>query len=326
MSTREFLEKATLTSADLVSNGGFLGSEQVKEFLKVAQSYTAIMQECRHETSNSKVLEVPRLSFGTRIMKPGVEGARLADGDRVEPTTGLLSLSTVLIKGEVHVSDEALEDNVEGEGLADTFMQEIAKAVGRDVEELCIKGDTARVGGEDTYLDLLDGLIKQLQTNLSSTKELDATAETSYAVIFGKLLAALEPQYQQDPSELRLYLPAYHAQRYASAIAARGTPLGDSVQVDGLKAIPSFHGVPIRQTPIMAGIDTINSGAIDYSKFCFITHPKNIVVGWHRKIRVERFRDPRDGATSFLPTCRVAVGFGDPADAVYAYNMPTTLV
>src|SRR4030095_233199 len=96
-----------------------------------------------------------------------------------EPVTALVTMSTVGYSGEVPVCDDVLEDNIELEGLADTLAEMIAEAVGRDVEEIAIKSDTARIPAEDATLDQQDGIIKLLQTGLPTGQKIDATAHTT---------------------------------------------------------------------------------------------------------------------------------------------------
>jgi len=166
-----WLEKATFSTADVTApaGGGLLSPQQAREFLRILIDESVLLKEANNQTSLSPKFEVPRISFGSRILRSGVEGARLADGDRVKPLTGLVTLSTNLFKGEVPVSDELFEDNIERDALADTIMVMIAEAVGRDVEEYAIKNDTDRTGADgadNSVLGVFDGLIKQLQTGL----------------------------------------------------------------------------------------------------------------------------------------------------------------
>lgn len=333
MSAKKWLEKAIWTT-DLITPatyGGLLSPAQAKKFLQIAIDYSQVLKECRHEFSDANKFQVPRIAFSSRIMVAGVEGERVVTGDRKAPAAGLMELSTVLLKGEVPISDELFEDNIEKDAVADSVMTMVAEAVGRDVEELIIQGDTARdpVGlGEDAYLDLLNGLIKQLQTNLSGVKEVDAGAggaPTTYDGLFELILEGLDAKYRRDPRSLRLYVPVKHRDKYLASLRARGTSLGDSVLIDGLPT-PAWNGIPIRECPMLSGTPAINGGAVDYTKFIFLTAPENIVVGWHRKIKIEKFRDPREGATSILPSCRVDCKFADPDAASYAYDVPTTLI
>ncbi|MER3439305.1 MAG: phage major capsid protein [Chloroflexota bacterium] len=318
---QEWLEKATFTTADLrPPGGGYLSPQQAREFLRVAISYTTITKEARYEDSDSPLFEIPRISFGNRILRPGSEGARLGDPDRVKPETRLVTLSTVLVKGEVPITDEVLEDNIERARLADTIMEMLAEAVGRDLEELFIKGDTARTATEDQYLKLLDGLIKQAQAAAEAVK-LDASTITTYDDLFGRIVESMPAQYRRSYPDLRLYVPVKHRDGYQRALAARGTGLGDQATVTNLATQLAFRGIPLREVPLMSGTSNVNGASVDYSKFALLTNPQNIVVGFHRRVRVERFRDPREGSMSIVVTARADVKLADPNGVVLAHSI-----
>jgi hypothetical protein len=323
---QRWLEKATWSTPDITAptGGGLLSNQQAREFLRVLIDESVLLKEANNQTSLSPKFEVPRLSFGSRILRPGVEGARLADADRVKPLTGLVTLSTNLFKGEVPVSDEMFEDNIERDALADTIMVMIAEAVGRDVEEYAIKNDTARTivdGSDFGALSQFDGLIKQYQTGLPASQKIDATNFTSYDQLFRNMIAALPARYRRDPTSLRFYVPVKHNDGYQSELAGRGTPLGDTNVSENLRLKLAFRGVPVLPIPLMTGVSTIAGAVVNYDNFAILTHPLNIYVGWHRRIRVERWRDPRDSATSFLPTLRFDVKNADPSFAILASNI-----
>jgi hypothetical protein len=323
----DWLEKATWTTSDITppAGGGLLSPQQATEFLRVAIDASVIMKEARVETSNAPKFEVPRIAFGNRILRPGTEGARLADPDRVKPTTGLITLSTVLFRGEVPVSDELFEDNIEREKVADTIATMLAEAVGRDIEEIAIKSDTARTASELAVFDQLDGIIKTIQVNTPSAQRVDFTAYTTYTDLFSKLVEVLPARYRSNYAALRIYVPFTHVDGYQKSLAARGTGLGDQAITESLVTRLAFRGIPVVGVPMLSGTDTINSANVDYSKFVILTHPQNIVFGFHRRIRIEKWRDPRDGATSFLPSVRFDVKIADPEAVAFGYNVPATL-
>ncbi len=321
-----WLEKATFSTADITAapGGGLLSPQQAREFLRILIDESVLLKEANNQTSLSPKFEVPRISFGNRILRPGVEGARLDVGDRVKPLTGLVTLSTNLFKGEVPVSDELFEDNIERDALADTIMVMIAEAVGRDVEEYAIKNDTDRTGADGadaSVLGVFDGLIKQLQIGLPAAHKVDGSGITSYDQLFRNMIAALPARYRRDPTALRFYVPVKHNDGYQSELAGRGTPLGDTNVTENLRLKLAFRGVPVVPIPLMTGISTIGGAEIDYDSFAILTHPLNLYVGWHRRIRVERWRDPRDAATSFLPTLRFDVKYADPSFGVMASGL-----
>lgn len=326
MALARWLEKATWTTPDITapSGAGLLSPQQAREFLRVLIDESIMLKEANNATSISPKFEVPRIAFGTRILRPGTEGARLTEANRVKPTTALVTLSTNLFKGEVPISDELFEDNIERDALADTIMVQLAEATGRDCEEYALKSDTDRTaadGADFGPLSQFDGAIKQLQTGTPSSQIVDATGMTSYDKLFRNMVAKLPARYRRDPTALRLYVPVKHNDGWQSELAGRGTPLGDTNILENLRMKLAFRGIPVVPIPLLTGISTIAGAEIDYDSFAILTHPQNLYVGWHRRIRVERWRDPRDGATSFLPTLRFDVKYADPGFAVLAHDI-----
>lgn len=323
---QRWLEKATWTTPDITAptGGGLLSPQQTREFLRVLIDESVLLKEANNQTSLSPKFEVPRISFGNRILRPGVEAARVAEADRTKPLTGLVTLSTNLFKGEVPVSDELFEDNIERDALADTIMVMIAEATGRDIEEYAIKSDLARTtldGADFGVLSQFDGMIKQLQTNLPGSQKVDATAFTSYDQLFRTMVAKLPARYRRDPTALRFYVPVKHNDGYQSELAGRGTPLGDSNVLENMRMRLAFRGIPVVPIPLMTGVSTIAGAVVNYDNFAILVHPLNLYVGWHRRIRVERWRDPRDGATSFLPSLRFDCKYADPSFAILSSNI-----
>jgi hypothetical protein len=78
--------------------------------------------------------------------------------------------------------------------------------------------------------------------------------------------------------------------------------------------------VPVVRVPMLTGTDNINSGSVDYSKFGLLIDPSNIIVGWHRIVKTEQWRDPREGVTSLIISCRVDVKLAVPDMGVLVYN------
>jgi len=327
MQIARWLEKATWTTPDITApaGGGLLSPQQAREFLRVLIDESVLLKEANNQTSLSPKFEVPRINFGARVLRAGTEATRLADTDRVKPTTGLVTLSTNLFKGEVPVSDEMFEDNIERDALADTIMVMLAEAVGRDIEEYVIKSDTARTvadGADHPVLAQFDGTIKQLQTGLPAGQQINAAAFTSYDELFRKMVAALPARYRREPTALRFYVPVKHGDGYQGELAGRGTPLGDTNIIENLRLKLAFRGIPVVPVPLMTGVSSIAGTAINYDNFVILTHPLNLYIGWHRRVRVERWRDPREGATSFLPSLRVDAKYADPFFGVLGYNVP----
>ena len=308
MTNEELLRKATHTLADFGGAGEApLTIEQVRQFLRLAITPQIMLPDVRTVTSNANKWQESKIDFSSRIMRPGIEGERLSDGNRVKPTTGIVEISTVLVRGEVPVTDEVLEDQVEQAGYADTLMAMIAEAVGRDLEELAINGDTT---SGDAYLALLNGWIYQARNGTGANTYNGAGDAQDYQKIFRNLVNTLPDRFKRDIPNMRLYVPLRLEERYRDILANRGTPLGDLILMGNNEI--RYQSILVKGVPMM----TITAGTPDTSNV-LLTHRMNLYFGIRRAIRLESFRDPREGQTSFIVTCR--------ADAEIAHIPATAL-
>jgi hypothetical protein len=320
-----WVEKAAISTSDLETNGGELNATQARQFLRDAITPTVILSRADIFDSESKKFEIPKFSFGSRIMRGGnagkrdLEGARVTTAKQAKPTTSLVTLSTELFKGEVPVPDEVFEDNIEGEGFADTLMEQIALAVGRDLEEIAIKAD---VDDADDDFGLFDGIVQTLIN--ASAPTYDATSATSAKATLKAMLDQLPVRFRQLWNDLVFYVPVALADAYADEIGGRGTQAGDAATLNATNTDAGtlkYRGIPIVEVPLLSGTEN----GYDYGTVAMLAHPKNVKVGFHRRVRMEKFRDPREGNTSFLPTVRYDVKWAQPEAAVYAHSLPAEL-
>jgi len=307
----ELLRKATLTTADFGGPGEApLTIEQAREFMRLAITPQKLLPLVREVSSNAAIWQESKIDFSSRILRPGVEATRLGDPDRVKPSTGVVEMRTVLVRGEVPISDEVFEDQVEQARFGETVAAMVAEAVGRDLEELMIQGDTASA---DPYLALLDGWLKRAQGAGGNVYNAVADGQ-DYQRIFGMLLRSIPDRFKRSLDQFKYFVPARMVEKYRDILAARGTPLGDLMLTGNGKV--TYQGIEIVGVPLFP----ITSGTPDRS-YVLLTNPKNLYLGWHRRIKMETYRDPREGATSFIVTARVASQIAEVAAMAIATNV-----
>ena len=216
----ELLQKAALTLGDFDGLSGArtgnapLTIEQVQQFLRLAIQPQDMLPDVRTVMANANKWQESKISFDRRIMRGGTELARLAPADQTKPDTGIVEISTVLLRGEVPISDEVLEDQVERAGFGDTVMAMVAEGAGRDIEELLIGGNTRPsgrtnygLGSTDAFLQLLDGwLIHCLTQNDGNVVDVVDDGQ-DYQRIFNKLLTAVPDRYKRDIGNMRFLCP-----------------------------------------------------------------------------------------------------------------------
>jgi hypothetical protein len=304
IANEELLQKATYTTDALVAQGTSLSIEQVTTFLRLAITPQVMLPDVRTVTSAAAKWQEAHIDFASRVLRPGTQGTRLADADRVNPQTEMVEIDTVLVRGEVPISDEVMEDNFEREGFGNTVMAMVAEASGRDIEDLMLNGDTS---SGDAYYALTDGWVKRLQGTGSNVLT-GSTYGDDYQSLFLALLQQLPAKYKLDKPNMRFYVPLMLEENYRASLAGRGTPLGDAI-LSGSQPL-MFQDVAIVPVPLL-NVNSSNQGPV------ILAHRLNLYAGFHRQIRMETWRDPREGATSWVITARVAPNVGHvPATAI----------
>lgn len=319
-STEQLLAKAVL---NISGPGGDVGTqdfggagqaplsiEQVTQFIEIMAAEQVMLGEVRTVTSSSAKWQESQISFGSRITRPGVEATRLAAGDRKKPTTGIVEISTVLVRAEIPVSDEVFEDNVAGQNLTSSLERLITDRFGFDLEDLFVNGDTS--SGDD-YLAQTDGWL--VESALGNPVDVTSFGQ-DYQEIFRVLLNTLPKRFLRNRGKLRYYVPITLEQKYRDILASRGTPLGDAILQGNIPL--TYQGIPITSA---ASIDAgIVSGSPDTSSV-LLTSADNLYAGYHRQMKFETWRDPREGATSFIVTARVDPKVAIPDATVVAQNV-----
>jgi HK97 family phage major capsid protein len=305
ISTEELLQKATLTTADFdPTNPGAapLTIEQATSFIELLAANQAFLPDVRTVMSNSSKWSEALIDFGGRITKPGVEATRLLNADRVKPTTGAIDISTVLLRAEVPVSDETMEDNIARAGFAGQLERLIADQFGFDIEELMVNGDA---DSTDPYLALLDGWLKQAQAAAGNVLDASGASDPSdFQALFGQLLNSIPNRFKRNlTGDWRFYVPVVLEEIYRAKLANRQTSLGD-VSLTGTGAV-TYQGIPLKSA---ASLGVAN----DDTSYILLANRNNLIAGFRRAITIESFRDPREGATSFVCTARVDAKVGIP--------------
>lgn len=309
---KTLLQKATLTTTDFGGAGEApLSIEQAKQFIELMSNENVMLDDVRTVTSMASKWQESGIDFASRIARPGVEATRLADADRVKPSTFPVEISTVLIRGEVPVGDEAMEDTA-ADDLEGALERTIASRFGFDVEDLMVNGDT---GSGDAYLALANGWLKTAQSGAGANAVDASGLGQDYNAIFARLLSMIPDRFRRNlETDGRFYVPTRMESAYRAQLSDRGTPLGDAM-LQGKEPL-RYQGIQIVGVPAFA----VTAGTPDTSKI-LLSNKNNLYAGFRRRITFETFRDPREGATSFIITARVAPAIAVVSSTAIAYNV-----
>jgi len=286
-SQREVIRKADIAVSDLVSNGGYLNPMQANKFIEYVHSAPTIVRAMRYVPMNAPKMEINKMGFGSRILKPAPgSGETLAAADRSKVTTEKLTLTTVRTMAEVNIPYDVLEDNIERGRMEDTIMRQIGLQVAEDIEELAIQGDTT---SSDTYLALFNGLLKLITTNTTSLAAYTMVEKE----IFKTLIKSIDPKYLRNPAAFRFYISHKNETDYRDTLADRIGGRADSL-VEGIDAVRSY-GIPVIPCAMMPETHIV------------LTHPLNLIYGIQRDIMIETDKDIRAQSYIIVVSMRLAM-------------------
>ncbi len=299
MTNRELIQKADWAVSDLVSDGGILNPEQANTFIRKLLIQPTLLRDVRSVTMNSPTMNINKIQFATRILRPGVSNTPLSVGDRSKPTTEQVNLVSKEQIAEVRLPYDVIEDNIErgnigqqtsevtgtpsSGGIKDTIMTLIAERVALDLEELAILGDT---GSGDAYLAQLDGYLLQATTNVVD----NGSAGISKS-LFKAGLQTMPDQYLRNTSVMRHYLATDQEIAYRDSLGNRETTLGDA-QIQGTAPVFGM-GVPVSRVSLLPNAQGL------------FTNPLNLIFGIQRQVHMEAAKDITSRVVIIVVTTRV---------------------
>lgn len=294
---RTLLEKADLAIADLTTGGGILKPAQAQRFMRLLIKQATLMPLCTVVPMAAPKQQISKIRLGQRVLRPGQEATALTQAQRTSPDLSAVELDAKLFKGEVRLSDETLDDNIEKGDLRQTILQLMAEAIARDMEELIINGDTTSA---DPFLATLDGILKQAQSHV-----VDAAGAPLTQDVLLDLLTTIPSEQLRDKKAMRLFTAVDAELRYRNRLANRNTVAGDRFLEEDTPVV--YSGVPVAPIPLFPE----NMGPAQTDTNVLLTNPKNIHVGIWRQIRIESAREISEGVVKTVATLRFDVKYAD---------------
>lgn len=311
--TPEVVQKADLQLAELTSSGGVLLPEQAKSFIKILVDESKLNGMVTVVPIGSPKMEIDTIGFGGRLLRAGTSGQALPESSRSKPTLGKVEFDTVLLKGEVRINEEILEDNIEKGTLKDTIISLMAQRAALDIEELVLQGG---LDSSDAYLSLINGLLAS-----ATTHKVDALNGTITPDLLKAAIKAMPSQWIRDKSKLKFLTSLKCEIDYRNELAGRATTLGDKYLIS---SEPVGYG-GIDMVDIAMFPDTLNaSGLLDPTATrtaVLLTDPKNIHIGVCRQIRIVTGYDTSAGQYIIVVSVRADAKFAVEDAVVHLHNV-----
>jgi hypothetical protein len=275
-SNRTLLEKADLAIRDLQDGGGYLLPAQAKKFMRLLIKQSELMGMATVVPMAAPKQQIAKIKFGSRVLRAGREGTRLSDQDRTRPDFSYMELDAKLFKAEVDLSDESLEDSIEREDLRQTIMELLAEAIGRDMEEVLVMGDST---SPDPFLAQLDGILVQTVSHVVDAGGAKITKDVLFDTV-----RTLPSEYLRVKKSLSFLTSVDTELGYRNTLAERATIGGDRWLETDVPVM--YSGIPIRAIPLFPE-----------------NLPARARIGWRVAARARRRHRPAPRAGRAGPHC-----------------------
>ncbi len=138
--TKEMLEimKAIVTTTDL-QDGGYLLPKQARAFILMAIDSVDLLPLTRTVIMPSNTYQMDKIGIGRRLMRGMGETEDMSPYTQ-KPLFGKLELVSKKYALPWEIGEDALLENIEGQGLATRISKLMATAMGLDTEDLAVHG------------------------------------------------------------------------------------------------------------------------------------------------------------------------------------------
>jgi len=283
---RTLLRKAQIVLSDF-TNKGILQPAMADEFIRLAIKEPALLKDVDVTTMGAFKEERDKLRFANRVLRGGTEGTALTNADYATPSLSMVQLNAQLFRAEVRITDEVLEDQIERGKFKDTIMDELSHAVGRDMEWVCINGDTTSA---DLTLQKLDGVLKQITTNT-----VNGGSAALSRTILRDMLRVMPDEFANG--DLKYYTNRRAVIDFKDEVAQRLTGAGDDYLLRRKEGIYNDYAVtPVPEFPVVSS-----------NTNCILGDPKAIMLGIYRQIRIKVDEDISAGVVIIVCSMRFDV-------------------
>jgi hypothetical protein len=227
MTRREALAKATITTTDAAA--GLLDPSQARAFIRTIKDSDPFGMAIRQEIRGTSSGEIDKIATGSRIIRAATENAD--DGYRAGATFATVPYQTTKVRLPWEVTEDVFHENIEGQELEATLTAEMTQQFGNDLSDLDINGDTAAVGGDAAFLNIDDGLLKQIAAANVAGRNIDGSAINAGALSkahFFEGLYALPNKYRARGG-LRWFMSPNRAVSWWEHLSDRNTAAGDQL-------------------------------------------------------------------------------------------------
>ncbi len=300
--------------SDMSSASALLNQEQFNTFMRAATINNTILNDASFRRMNSMSQVVSSTKVSGRVLQSGYTTVGATSGTTDDELTaatigfGKAELNVTKLKALTSILDDDKEDNIEREQFEQTLLTMMGEAVGRDLEAVCVFGDSDYVDSDsaaDPLFSCFDGWLNESTSVIKSSGVIDAagsgtadfTLSTDTVVgMFDQMIYNMPVAYRQAGlmKDLVFYVPFEVLESYRHELMDRETGLGDTAVInnDDLR----YKGIPIKYAPVLDATD----GRTVYGNVpTILTVPEFLWYGVYKDLSVEPDRQVPQEQTDY---------------------------
>ena len=269
-----------------------MNRQQADRFIDLVINESVLIRRSRVVRVNSNKGEVQKLDLGNIV----TEGASTTSTPTTRiPQESVLTYDTEKYRSAFDLKTDFTEDNVEGAGVRDTFLNMFVKRIATDSELAYVKGDASLVTGdgqtnENNLLGVNDGLQTILVAEVPAAQQIDAAGAAPSKQLYYDMRRAIPSRYRVEKPNYVWIVPSGTADKWNLDWTDRATAGGDQSLASGLS--PGPFGIPLLEVPLMPEDLTYGTAGTDGSQI-WLTPLNNLVYFIQRDLTVEWERVPR---------------------------------
>lgn len=254
-----------------------------ESFVRLAVDESELLKAVRTVYVDEPSGDIAKLNISGHFVRKATENA--TDTETRKPTTTGLAYNTVKARAQMDVPLETVEDNIEGEGGYDAFVEAFTTGISNDLEQLSIQGDSSLTGTDDESMLLKtnDGFHVLTTTALGAHLKPAGAKRPSWK-LFSEMYRDMPTKYRRNKQNLRWIAHPDVFLDLQGEIVERTTGLGDlAFQNDAGQFAPL--GIKPLEVPLLP-TDLTANGTDSTATFIMLCDPRNLVHIVQRRLRI----------------------------------------
>jgi hypothetical protein len=299
---KSFVNKAGVITPQSFGNqqSNMLTKDEADKFIDYVVDQSFMKKNARVERMNAPTKTIAKVGIGNKILKPAKSA--VDPGNTVSFETDQLTLTTKEIIAVAEISDDSMEDNLEGDQFVDHLMKMIASQAANELDLMCMYGKRlpdSQISNATDINQLVNGWITLVNGGDGSLRKdsghvIDARTSGLFADSDGyispeklsRVVKTLPNKYRGNKQNLRFLIPDDLYQDYNDYLGARTVSTADAYLL-GVGNL-TYSNIPLTPVSLMptdrpvvkvGGANTTTTGAAIASTTLTVADATGIEAG-----------------------------------------------